>query len=148
MEKATFAAGCFWHVQKVFDEVIGVITTRVGYIGGIVKNPSYKEVCNSETGHAEAVEILFDPAKISYSQLLETFWKVHNPTMLNRQGLDIGRQYRSAIFFHSEVQKKEATESMQKEASHFDDPIVTEIREATTFYEAEAYHQKYIEKNQ
>jgi len=148
MEKATFAAGCFWHVQKVFDKVDGVVETRVGYTGGEIANPTYEQVCTGKTGHAEAIEILFDPQKISYQGLLEVFWKMHDPTTLNRQGPDIGRQYRSAIFAHSEAQLETAKKSKAEAASSFNAPIVTEITSATPFYEAEAYHQKYLEKKE
>lgn len=148
MEKATFAAGCFWHVQKVFDKVDGVVETRVGYTGGEIANPTYEQVCTGKTGHAEAIEILFDPQKISYQGLLEVFWKMHDPTTLNRQGPDIGRQYRSAIFAHSEAQLETAKKSKAEAASSFNAPIVTEITSATPFYEAEAYHQKYLAKKE
>jgi len=146
MEKATFAAGCFWHVQKVFDQVDGVVKTRVGYTGGEVETPNYEEVCKGDTGHAEAIEILFDPQKISYDKLLKAFWKMHDPTTLNSQGPDRGRQYRSAVFYHSPEQQKIAESSKEKAAEHFEDPLVTEITQASPFYEAEAYHQKYFEK--
>jgi len=146
MEKATFAAGCFWHVQKVFDQVEGVLETRVGFAGGKVKTPSYEEVCQGATGHAESIEILFDPQKISYEELLETFWKMHDPTTPNQQGPDIGSQYRSAIFYHTPEQQKTAEHSMEKKSEHLHHPIVTEITKGESFYEAEAHHQKYFEK--
>jgi len=146
MEKATFAAGCFWHVQKVFDQVKGVEKTRVGYTGGHTQAPNYEEVCKGTTGHAEAIEIVFDPQKVSYEKLLETFWEMHDPTTLDRQGPDVGRQYRSAIFYHTLKQLELAEASKEKAVDCFEDPIVTEITEASVFYEAEAYHQKYFEK--
>ena len=148
MEKATFAAGCFWGVEETFDGLKGVISTRVGYSGGAAPDPTYKNVCTGDTGHAEVVEITYDPQEISYEKLLEIFWKSHDPTTLNRQGPDKGTQYRSAIFTHSAEQEKLARSSMEKMASHFDKPIVTQIVSAKAFYEAEEYHQKYFKKNQ
>lgn len=145
---ATFAAGCFWGVEYAFRKVPGVLKTTVGYTGGHTKNPSYKEVCSHTTGHAEAVQIEFDPAKISYEKLLETFWSLHDPTTLNRQGPDIGDQYRSAIFYNSPEQEKEAAalkENLGK-SGKFKRPIVTEIEPAKEFYKAEDYHQQYFEK--
>lgn len=149
VEKATFAAGCFWHVEHAFSQVRGVTSTTVGYTGGTADNPSYKMVCSDITGHAEAVEVTFDPKKISYSQLLDIFWKIHDPTQFNRQGPDVGTQYRSAIFYHSPEQQQAALDSKAKlEASHkFSQPIVTEIVPAKDFYRAEEYHQKYFEKH-
>ncbi|MCB1072787.1 MAG: peptide-methionine (S)-S-oxide reductase MsrA [Chlamydiales bacterium] len=147
MEKATFAAGCFWGVEEAFDGVKGVDSTRVGYAGGNKPNPTYKNVCSGDTGHAEVVEILFDPKKISYEELLKIFWKIHDPTTVNRQGPDVGTQYRSAIFTHSSEQEKIAKASKEKIASQYDQPIVTQILPATTFYEAEEYHQKYFKKH-
>lgn len=144
--KVTFAAGCFWGVQYYFDQVPGVVSSRVGYTGGQAKNPSYEEVCNRSTGHAEAVELTFDPAKISYGVLLKHFFRLHDPTQLNRQGPDIGDQYRSAIFYHDDVQKKLAEAAKVEAQKDFDQPIVTEITPATEFYEAEDYHQKYAER--
>ena len=146
MEKATFAAGCFWGVQAAFDDVEGVHSTLVGYSGGTTKNPTYKEVCNNNTGHAEAVLIEFDPDVLSYEQLLEVFWSIHDPTTLNRQGPDVGTQYRSAIFYHTEEQKNAALASKAQldESAKFDQPVVTEVVPAVTFYEAEEYHQKYF----
>lgn len=147
MEKATFAAGCFWGVEKAFDSVKGVDSTRVGYTGGNKPNPTYKNVCSGDTGHAEVVEILFDPKEISYEELLNIFWKIHDPTTLNRQGPDVGTQYRSAIFTHSAEQEKIAQASREKMASKYDKPIVTQILPAKTFYEAEEYHQKYFKNH-
>ena len=148
MAKATFAAGCFWGVEDAFRQVEGVTSTAVGYIGGTTKNPSYKEVCTGRTGHAEAVEIDFDPAKVSYLELLATFWKSHDPTTVNRQGPDVGTQYRSAIFFHDAAQGKDARDSkaVLTEQGVFQRPIVTEIVPAPEFYKAEDYHQQYFEK--
>jgi len=148
MAKATFAAGCFWGVEATFRQLPGVISTRVGYIGGRTENPTYKEVCTDTTGHAEAVEIDYDPAKLSYDTLLDTFWENHDPTQLNRQGPDWGKQYRSAIFYHSPEQEAAAKASKEKlEKSHrFSKPIVTQIVPAVTFNEAEDYHQQYLEK--
>ena len=143
MAKATFAAGCFWGVEDKFRQVEGVISTTVGYTGGTAKSPSYKEVCTFRTGHAEAVEVEFDPAKVSYMQLLGVFWKSHDPTTVNRQGPDVGTQYRSAIFYHDAEQEKEARAS---KAELFKRPIVTEIIPAGEFYRAEDYHQQYFEK--
>ena len=148
-QKATFAAGCFWGVESVFRKIPGVVSTRVGYTGGHTQNPTYPEVCTDKTGHAEAIEIIFDPNKISYAELLNVFWENHNPTTLNRQGPDIGTQYRSAIFYHNAEQAKIAQDSkraLQKSAK-FSKPIVTEISPATEFYPAEEYHQNYCEKN-
>ncbi len=148
MAKATFAAGCFWGVEATFRQIPGVSATRVGYIGGNTLNPSYKEVCTDTTGHAEAVEVDYDPAKVSYQQLLDVFWENHDPTQLNRQGPDFGKQYRSAIFFHSPEQEAEANTSKEKlaKSGRFSKPVVTQIVPAVTFYEAEDYHQQYLEK--
>ncbi|HUJ96103.1 MAG TPA: peptide-methionine (S)-S-oxide reductase MsrA [Terriglobales bacterium] len=148
MAKATFAAGCFWGVEHTFRQLPGVLSTRVGYIGGSTTNPSYKDVCTDRTGHAEAVEVDYDPAKISFDKLLNVFWENHDPTQLNRQGPDWGTQYRSAIFYHSPEQEREAKASKEQlEKSHrFSKPIVTQIVPATTFFEAEDYHQQYLEK--
>jgi len=144
-ETATFAAGCFWGVEAAYAERKGVVSTRVGYTGGTVKNPTYKQVCDGNTGHAEALEIVYDPAVISYGKLLDVFWKIHNPTTKNRQGPDIGEQYRSAIFTHNAEQRQEAIASRDRLAAsgRFSRDIVTEIVPAGSFYEAEAYHQKY-----
>ncbi len=148
MAKAIFAAGCFWGVEATFRQLPGVISTRVGYTGGKTRNPNYKEVCTDQTGHAEAVEVEYDPAELSYDKLLDVFWENHDPTQLNRQGPDWGTQYRSTIFYTSPEQEMAAQESKEKlEKSHrFNKPIVTEIVPAVTFYEAEDYHQQYLEK--
>ncbi|HXJ96829.1 MAG TPA: peptide-methionine (S)-S-oxide reductase MsrA [Terriglobia bacterium] len=148
MEKATFAAGCFWGVEATLRSLPGVSATRVGYTGGTLNHPTYKDVCTDRTGHAEAVEVTYDPAKISYEELLQTFWENHDPTTLNRQGPDVGTQYRSAIFYHSPEQEAAARASKERlEKSHaFRRPIVTEIIPAVEFWEAEDYHQQYLEK--
>ena len=148
MQRATFAAGCFWGVEAKFRKLDGVVSTQVGYTGGHKETPTYEEVCSDSTGHAEAVEITFDPEKISYSQLLKVFWDIHNPTTYNRQGFDTGSQYRSAIFFHNEEQQKLALDSRKEltESGKFDKPIVTEILPAPKFWRAEEYHQQYYEK--
>ena len=147
-EKATFGAGCFWGVEAAFRRLAGVKSTQVGYAGGKFDHPTYEQVCTDRTGHAEVVEVTFDPAVISYPDLLEVFWNNHNPTTLNRQGPDIGTQYRSAIFFHSPEQEAEAKASKEQlEKSHrFSKPVVTQIVPAETFFEAEDYHQQYLEK--
>ncbi len=148
MAKATFAAGCFWGVEATFRQLPGVTATLVGYTGGQSDNPTYKEDCTDTTGHAEAVEIDYDPAKLAYSQLLDVFWEDHDPTQLNRKGPDWGKQYRSAIFFHSPEQESEARASKAalEKSGRFKKPIVTQIVPAATFYEAEDYHQQYLEK--
>ncbi len=148
-EKATFAAGCFWGVEDAFMSLPGVLATRVGYTGGHTVSPTYKEVCSHSTGHAEAVEITFDPAIISYQALLDIFWECHDPTQLNRQGPDIGDQYRSVVFFHSEDQKKVAEQSLLRldNSGRLRRRIVTAIVPAEIFWEAEAYHQKYHARN-
>jgi peptide-methionine (S)-S-oxide reductase len=148
MEIATFAAGCFWGVEAAFREVEGVESTRVGYTGGWFDNPTYRDVCSGRTGHAEAVEVTYDPARVSYDQLLGVFWEGHNPTTLNRQGPDAGAQYRSAIFFHNSEQEAAAgasKENLQSSSKHSRE-IVTEITPASKFWEAEDYHQQYFEK--
>ena len=148
METATFGAGCFWGVEEAFRRIDGVADTAVGYSGGTAKNPTYKDVCRGRTGHAEVVELQYDPAKVSYEKLLEVFWSVHDPTQLNRQGPDVGDQYRSVIFFHTPQQKAAATESRAalESSDRLGKPIVTEIVPASTFYRAEEYHQRYLEK--
>lgn len=148
-EIATFAAGCFWGVEDAFLSVPGVVATRVGYCGGHTESPTYQDVCQHGTGHAEAVEVTFDPLSVSYRELLAVFWECHDPTQLNRQGPDIGDQYRSAIFYHSEEQRQSALESRALlENNHtFRRAIVTQIVPAAVFWEAEAYHQKYHQKN-
>ena len=149
MEKATFAAGCFWGVEAAFRKIKGVVSTRVGYTGGMLDNPTYKDVCSGKTGHAEAVEVEFDPSIISYDKLLDLFWKIHDPTTLNRQGPDIGTQYRSAVLCHTEKQKAAAIQSKKKlEGSGiYIDSVITEITPASKFFEAEEYHQRYLEKH-
>lgn len=148
MAKATFAAGCFWGVEEAFRHTKGVTATAVGYTGGTTKDPSYKDVCTGRTGHAEAVEVEFDPAQVSYRELLAAFFQNHNPTTLNSQGPDFGTQYRSAIFYHDAEQEAEAREAIATfEKSHiFKRPIVTEIKPASDFYRAEEYHQQYLSK--
>lgn len=149
MEIATFGAGCFWCVEAVFQRLNGVEKVVSGYMGGNVKDPTYREVCGGRTNHAEVIQITFDPELISYPKLLEVFWMTHDPTTLNRQGADVGSQYRSAIFFHSNEQKEEAELIREKlnQAGIFQNPIVTEITPATEFYEAEDYHQNYYNLN-
>lgn len=148
-EHATFAAGCFWGVENTFRKLDGVLDTRVGYTGGTTPNPNYRDVCGGNTGHAEAVRVVFDPERISYEDLLETFWSCHNPTQKNRQGPDVGSQYRSAIFSHTPDQEESARASKDVLGSsgRYVDPIATEISPASEFFEAEEYHQRYIEKN-
>ena len=147
-KQATFGAGCFWHVEEEFSKVDGVIDTAVGFAGGTVPEPSYERVCRGDTGHAEVVHIKYDPNEITYDELLDVFWKIHDPTQLNRQGPDVGAQYRSVIFYYNEEQKAAALKSKKKlEASEkYKDPIVTEIEPADKFFRAEDYHQKYFEK--
>ena len=149
--KATFAAGCFWGVEELFNHVKGVESTQVGYIGGDYDNPTYNDVCSGKTGHAEAIEIEFDPSQISYEELLTIFWNNHNPTTINQQGPDIGEQYRSSIFFHDHEQESKAKamkETLQNAAlEKFGKKIVTEIVPFSTFFTAEEYHQRYLEKN-
>ena len=146
--KATFGAGCFWHVEDLLSKTKGVKSTKVGYTGGQLSNPTYEEVCTDKTGHAEAVEVEYDPDEISYEELLDVFWKNHNPTTLNRQGPDVGIQYRSAIFYHNDKQKEIAEKSKQTldKSGQFENPVVTEIVPAPSFYKAEEYHQKYFKK--
>jgi len=149
LETATFAAGCFWCVEAVFQQIEGVQSVTSGYSGGHVKNPSYKEVTTGKTGHAEAIQIKYDPDKISYGELLEVFWKTHDPTTLNRQGPDIGTQYRSVIFYHNEEQKHiaEGSKKEMDNSGYFNDPIVTEIEPYNNFYVAEDYHQNFYSNN-
>jgi peptide-methionine (S)-S-oxide reductase len=148
MKKATFAAGCFWQVEAAFRQVKGVVSTRVGYTGGTTEHPTYEQVCTGKTGHAEAVEVLYDPERISYQDLLAVFWDNHNPTTRNRQGWDIGTQYRSAIFFHDREQEAAAVASKESlgASGRYRRGIVTEIKAASEFYPAEEYHQQYLEK--
>ncbi|MDQ6717714.1 MAG: peptide-methionine (S)-S-oxide reductase MsrA [Gemmatimonadota bacterium] len=147
-ELATFGAGCFWGVEVTFRNVKGVKEALVGYLGGSMENPTYKDVCTGRTGHAEVVQVEFDPSQVTFEKLLGVFWENHNPTTLNRQGPDVGTQYRSAIFYHSDGQKRIAEESkaQQMASGRFSRPIVTEITPATAFYKAEDYHQRYLEK--
>jgi len=146
MSKATFAAGCFWGVEHEFKRVKGVTDTRVGYTGGHVESPSYEQVCTGKTGHAEAVECEFDESVVSYPELLEVFWGLHDPTQKDAQGPDIGTQYRSAIFTHTDEQEKMAAASLKENQSKFEAPIVTKIEKAAPFYRAEEYHQCYLQK--
>jgi peptide-methionine (S)-S-oxide reductase len=146
LRRATFAAGCFWGVEAAFREIKGVVTTTVGYTGGQTSNPTYRDVCGHGTGHAEAVEVWFDPSSLRYDDLLETFWTIHNPTTRNRQGLDIGSQYRSAIFVHDADQAAQASASLAEHRKQLRKAIVTEIVPAETFWKAEEYHQRYFEK--
>lgn len=148
MELATFGAGCFWGVEVAFRQVPGVKDAVVGYLGGTLANPTYKDVCTGKTGHAEVVQVQYDPAEATYDQLLDVFWESHNPTTLNRQGPDVGTQYRSAIFYHSAEQKDVAERSKARldASGKLRRPIVTEITAASTFYPAEDYHQRYLEK--
>lgn len=147
--RATFGAGCFWHVEAVFRRVPGVLETAVGYMGGSVPNPTYEQVCTGETGHAEVVQVEYDPEQVSYEELLEVFWSCHDPTQLHRQGPDVGTQYRSVIFYHTDEQRRLAEASRRKleESGRYDRPIVTEIVPASPFYRAEEYHQRYFEKH-
>jgi peptide-methionine (S)-S-oxide reductase len=147
LQRATFAAGCFWGVEASFREVEGVVRTRVGYTGGSTVRPSYEQVCSGRTGHAESVEVWFDPAVVSYDQLLSVFWSIHDPTTPNRQGWDIGSQYRSAIFFGDEEQERLANAAREEHQEGLSRPIVTEIVPAADFYDAEEYHQRYFEKH-
>jgi peptide-methionine (S)-S-oxide reductase len=146
MEKATFGAGCFWGVEAAFRQVKGVLSTAVGYSGGHLENPTYKAVCSGRTGHAEVVQVEYDPAQVSYNDILKVFWENHDPTTLNRQGPDVGAQYRSAIFFHSPEQEAAAKASKEQMQSRYKNKIVTEIEPASEFYRAEEYHQQYLEK--
>ena len=148
-DTATFATGCFWCTEAVFEGLKGVMKVTSGYTGGAVKNPTYKEVCSGETGHAECVQIVYEPNKITFDELLEVFFEVHDPTTLNRQGADVGTQYRSAIFYHSDEQKQKAEHYKNElnKSGAFDKPIVTEIAASSIFYPAEDYHQEYYENN-
>ncbi|MBK6938233.1 MAG: peptide-methionine (S)-S-oxide reductase MsrA [Chitinophagaceae bacterium] len=149
-ETATFANGCFWCTEAIFEELDGVMNVESGYTGGLTENPTYEEVCTGETGYAECIRVTYDPAKISFDELLEVFWQTHDPTTLNRQGADIGTQYRSAIFYHNQEQKEIAKKykiELDKSGA-FDKPIVTEITAFSKFYPAENYHQQYFEKNE
>ncbi len=149
VEKATFAAGCFWGVEQAFREVEGVLDTRVGYCGGSTGNPTYKEVCTGRTGHAESVEVTYDPERVRYEELLEVFWECHDPTQWQRQGPDVGSQYRSVIFYHDERQREaagRAKEALDK-SGRYRHPVVTEIVPEAPFYPAEDYHQQYLEKH-
>ncbi|HVT18307.1 MAG TPA: peptide-methionine (S)-S-oxide reductase MsrA [Thermoanaerobaculia bacterium] len=148
MQKATFGAGCFWGVEAAFRQIEGVTATAVGYSGGTLENPTYRDVCTDRTGHAEVVEVEYDPARVSYDDLLRVFWDSHDPTTLNCQGPDVGTQYRSVIFFHTPEQEAAAAASKEKleRSGRFKRPIVTAIAPAGTFYRAEDYHQQYLEK--
>lgn len=150
MQRATFAAGCFWGVEEAFRKLDGVLKTAVGYMGGSSENPTYQQVCSGDTGHAEVVDLQFDPALISYPQLLDCFWRKHNPTCLNFQGWDVGSQYRSAIFYHTDEQRRLAEESKAglDASGQYEAPVVTEITPAGPFWLAEDYHQQYILKQQ
>ena len=147
LAKATFAGGCFWCTEAVYAELKGVTDITSGYIGGAVPNPTYEQVCGKKTGHAEAIEIEYDPAQVSYEQLLEVFFATHDPTTKDRQGHDVGPQYRSAVFYHDAEQRRIAEEVIRRLGGEFKAPIVTEVVEATTFYPAEGYHQDYFAKN-
>ena len=150
MEKTTFAAGCFWGVEATFQKIKGVTKTTVGYMGGSLEDPAYEDVCTGTTGHAEVLQIEYDPSRITYEELLDIFWKKHDPTQKNRQGPDKGTQYRSAIFYHNEKQKKlsEETKNKLEKSKKYNKPIATEITQAKTFYPAEEYHQNYFKKHE
>jgi peptide-methionine (S)-S-oxide reductase len=149
MEKATFGAGCFWHVEEAFRHLKGVHSTKVGYSGGTTTNPTYEDVCTDKTGHAEVVEVTYDPRIITYEKLLSVFWEIHDPTTKNRQGPDVGTQYRSVIFYHTDEQKTAAEHSRDnlEQSKKYSKKIVTEISKAPTFYRAEEYHQQYLAKH-
>ena len=149
LEKATLGAGCFWGVEDAFMQMKGVVNIDVGYLGGEMKNPTYEDVCTGKTGHAEVVQMEFDPNVVSYGELLDVFWRMHNPTTLNKQGPDVGTQYRSAIFYHTVEQKNiaEKSKSALDKSGKYNRPIVTEVTKAGTFYLAEEYHQEYLKKN-
>jgi len=144
---AIFAAGCFWHVEEIFSKIPGIVNTEAGYTGGVTEAPSYEQVSSGRTGRTEAIQIMFDPKKVTYEELLNVFWKLHDPTTPDRQGADIGTNYRSAIFYNSLAQKKAAEKSKLMIQKKYDKPIVTEISKAGKFYPAEEYHQKYFEKH-
>jgi len=148
-ETATYGGGCFWGVEELYRQVDGVLSTAVGFMGGTVANPSYEDVCTGATGHAEVLQLVYDPAKVSYEELLKIFWENHNPTTLNQQGPDVGRQYRSVIFYHTPEQKvlAEKSKEAQAQSGKWKKPIVTEIVLATTFWKAEEYHQQYLKKH-
>ena len=148
LQKATFGAGCFWGVEAAYRQIKGVTSTAVGYEGGAFENPTYRDVCTDKTGHAEVVEVTYDPARVSYDELLNVFWENHNPTQLNRQGPDVGTQYRSVIFFHTPEQQTAAAASLEalERSGRYKEHIVTQIIPAATFYKAEDYHQQYLEK--
>lgn len=150
MKKATFGAGCFWGVEEAFSKAKGVTKTTVGYMGGTLKNPTYEDVCTDETGHVEVIKIEYDPSLITFENLLDIFWEIHDPTQLNRQGVDVGTQYKSVIFYYDEEQKQTAIMSKNKldASDKYERPIVTVIRKVETFYPAEEYHQKYFKKGQ
>jgi peptide-methionine (S)-S-oxide reductase len=145
--KATFGAGCFWGVEAAFRQLDGVTRTRVGYSGGQTQNPTYSDVCSHTTGHAEVVEVTYEPERVSYDELLDLFWHKHDPTQRNRQGRSVSDQYRPVVFFHDEEQREAALRSKAREQASFDAPVVTQIEPAETFYEAEEYHQQYLEKH-
>jgi peptide-methionine (S)-S-oxide reductase len=147
MQRAAFAAGCFWGVEAAFREIEGVVATRAGYTGGATDDPTYEQVCSDATGHAEAVQVWFDPTVVSYNELLDTFWSIHDPTTPDRQGWDFGSQYRSAIFFRGADQERVAISSRDERQNSIARPIVTQIVPASTFYDAEEYHQRYYEKH-
>lgn len=146
-ETAIFAAGCFWGVEAAFHQVPGVLDAVSGYTGGTAENPSYRDVCSGRTGHAEAVQVTYDPQKVTYEHLLSVFWRIHDPTTLNRQGPDVGSQYRSAIFVSGDEQREQAKQSLNREQQNYSAPIVTQIQDAAPFYRAEEYHQRYFERN-
>jgi len=146
MAIATFGAGCFWGVEAAFQHIPGVTSTAVGYLGGTVENPTYQDVCTGSTGHAEVIQVEYDPAQLAYEELLDLFWKCHDPTTLNRQGPDVGTQYRSAVFFRTPEQEAAAKVSKEKAQARFKQTIATEITPASPFYRAEEYHQQYLEK--
>lgn len=147
MDKAIFGAGCFWGVEAAFSAIKGVKKTTAGYMGGNMKNPSYEDVCTDETGHIEVVQVEYEPKEVSYEELLDVFWKIHDPTQFNRQGPDIGTQYKSIIFYNNEKQKKAAMASKEEQQKKHNGKVATEIKLASTFYKAEEYHQKYYKKH-